>query len=85
MKNNLTNFVVLYHAANCPAGVNVPSAMLVKSFCDDAAAATCDVAHPGADVVWVVETDNFDVAYADYYGENIEEETLPRDPFEKDD
>jgi len=36
----------------------------------DHAEEQCDNAYPGCDIVWVVETGNPEIAYADYWGNN---------------
>jgi hypothetical protein len=62
------SMIVLYRDANTQAPMDPPMAFGCKAFDDDGAESLCRlVVGPGAEILWVTETDNVDVALDSYF------------------
>jgi len=66
---DLQDFMVLYRIESVMSPLDVPFGFFCEAEDVDHAEEQCVNAYPDADIVWVSDTDNYQVALNDYYGE----------------
>ena len=66
----MNDFIVLYWSTNAlPA--DPPESLLCQAQDTDEAERLTEIENPGCSIAWVVETDDFEEVYRDYWGDSL--------------